>query len=132
MKEAYCKMNKKKLKQQLRALDEGILNGTINIPDNAIVSLPESTSIFTKKRLELIEVIKICRPRSVLELAKITKRAKQAVTRDLKLLERFEIVRLEKRGRESRPMVEREVVVMTIPYSNPVLLERTIAVEKVL
>ena len=121
-------MNKKKLKEWLRVIDKGILNETIDISDNAIITLPESTSIFTKKRLELIEAIKSFRPQSVQELAKITKRAKQAVTRDLKILERFEIVRLEKKGRTSLPIVEREVVVLAIPHHHQITIERKVAV----
>ena len=125
-------MNKTKLKEWLRVIDEGILNETLDIPDNAIISLPESTGIFTKKRLELIEIIKQKHPRSVQELARMTRRAKQAVTRDLKILERFEIVKLEKKGRTSLPIVELEVVVLAIPYSNPVLLKRNMAVGEAL
>ncbi len=118
-------MNKKQLKDWLTVLDHELLNERIDLPDNAIIALPESISIFTKKRLELIEVIKMRRPKSVQELARITRRAKQAVTRDLKILERFEIVRLEKKGRNSRPLVEREVVVLSIPCINPFLQERS-------
>ena len=120
-------MNKTKLKELLRTLDEGIVNETSDLPDNAILALPESTTILTKKRLELIEAIKVHHPQSVQELAKITKRAKQAITRDLKILERFEIVKLEKKGRTSLPTVEREVIVLAIPHRNSVLLERNAA-----
>jgi len=121
------KMNKKRLEEWLRVINEGIINDTIDIPDNAILTLPESTSIFTRRRLELIEIIKQKQPQSVQELARITKRAKQAVTRDLKILERFEIVKLKKRGRISLPLVEREIVVLAIPYINRALLERKMA-----
>src|SRR3989338_9229160 len=120
-------MNKTKLKELLRTLDEGIVNETSDLPDNAILALPESTTIFTKKRLELIEAIKVHHPQSVQELAKITKRPKQAITRDLKILERFEIVKLEKKGRTSLPTVEREVIVLAIPHRNSALLERNAA-----
>ncbi|GEM_PF-4300276 len=120
-------MNKKKLKEWLTILDNEILNETINIPHNALIALPESTSIFTKKRLELIETIKKHHPQSVQELAKMTKRVKQAVTRDLKILERFEIIRLEKKGRNTIPLVEREIVVLSLPRNDSLLLERKAA-----
>lgn len=120
-------MNKKRLKEWLTVLDNEILNETIDIPDNAIISLPESTSIFTKKRLELIETIKKHHPQSVQELAKMTKRVKQAVTRDLKILERFGIIRLEKKGRNAIPLVEREIVVLSLPRNDSILLERKAA-----
>ncbi len=120
-------MNKKKLKEWLTVLDNEILNETINLPDNALIALPESTSIFTKKRLELIETIKKRHPHSVQELANMTKRVKQAVTRDLKILERFEIIRLEKKGRNTIPLVEREIVVLSLPRNNSFLLERKVA-----
>ncbi len=111
-------MDTKKLKEWLAAIDYGILNETIDLPDNTILALPESTSIFTRKRLELLDLIKIHHPQSVQELARITKRTKQAVTRDLKILEKFEIIRLEKKGRESLPLIQREVVVLAIPHGN--------------
>lgn len=122
-------MNKKRLKEWLKILDEGILNETIDIPDNAIIALPESISIFTTKRLELLETIKDKHPRSVQELAAMTRRAKQAVTRDLKILERFDLVRLERKGRIAVPIVEREVVVFTVPRHAASLMDRRMAAE---
>ncbi len=117
-------MNKKKLKEELSAIFNNILNKTIDFPDNTLISLPSSTSLFTKKRLELIEQIKSKNPQSVQELAKITKRAKQAVTRDLKILERFGIIRLEKKGRTAIPIVERQIVILSIPYGSCVNSEK--------
>lgn len=120
-------MNKTKLKEQLAALDREIINETIDIPDNALITLSDATTIFTKKRLELIETIKSRHPQSVQELAKMTKRVKQAVTRDLKILERFEIIRLEKKGRNAIPLVEREIVVLSLPRNDSFLLEKKVA-----
>ena len=124
-------MNKQKLKEKLTALVDGILDETIDIPNNAVIALPESSSIFTKKRLELIDKIKSHHPKSVKELSKMTKRTKQAVTRDLKILERFEIVRLEKNGRNTIPLVERDVIVLTIPRHNHLPCETNTALGEV-
>ncbi len=120
-------MNKSKLKELLRTIDEGILNETIDLPDNALLSLPESTVLFTKKRLELMDIIRRKRPQSVQELALLTKRVKQAVTRDLRILQRFEVVRLEKKGRKVIPRIQRELIVLAIPpqsfhYSTKIML----------
>ena len=79
--------------------------------------------MFTKRRLELIQIIKMHHPQSVGEIAKITKRPKQAVTRDLKILERFGVVRLERAGRTSLPILEREIVLFSFPRTNPSILD---------
>jgi len=74
------------------------------LPENIVLSLSEEeiTKMFTKKRLELIRVIKEKHPASIGALAKLVKRDPTAVERDLKILEGFEIVTLEKEGRTRR------------------------------
>ena len=116
-------MNKKKIKELLGTLTDGILSETIDFPDGSILALPDSTTMFTKKRLELMETIKTRHPQSVQDLARMTKRAKQAVTRDLKVLERFEVVKLERKGRTSIPTIQREIILFSFPRSNSSLLE---------
>lgn len=103
-------------KEEMNRLMKGIVNESVDIPDNALVtSLHIPTAIFTKKRLELLDAIKLYRPQSVQDLANITDRMKQAVDRDLKLLEKQEVVKLVKKGRITTPIVLRDVVVLTLP-----------------
>ncbi|MBN4049012.1 hypothetical protein JYT91_00175 [archaeon AH-315-M20] len=112
------KLSKKELKKKAKSTKEiirGIINETINLPDNAIIFDPEILSeIFTRKRLELIQYINSCKPQSILELAELTGRKKQAVFRDLKLLERNELVKLVKKGKTVIPTVQRKMAILDL------------------
>ena len=111
-------MKKAKLKRIAKEtidLVNDIVSGEVDIPNNALVLEKDSMiEIFTKKRLELIELIKEVKPKSIQELALITKRKKQAVDRDLKLLERHEIIGLRKNGRCAIPFIRRKILVMPL------------------
>lgn len=112
------KMSTKELKKKAKSTKEiirGIINETINLPDNAIIFDPETLmEIFTRKRLELIQYINSCKPQSILELAELTKRKKQAVFRDLKILERNELVKLIKKGKTVIPTVQRKMAILNL------------------
>ena len=104
-------MNKSKDKHpEIDALVKDIIED--NIPDNALVLLNPSalTEVFTKKRLELIKLIDKFRPASVLELASLAKRTKQAVSRDLKLLEGHRIIKFNKVGKQSVPIIMKRAI----------------------
>ena len=107
-----------KLKKKAKSTNEiisGIINETIDLPDNAIIFDPETLmEIFTRKRLELIQYINSCKPQSILELAELTKRKKQAVFRDLKILERKELVKLVKKGKTVIPTVQRKMAILNL------------------
>ena len=110
---------KEELKMKAEAINsliEGIVNEEIDLPDKSFISLDfEATlNIFTKKRMEIIDCINKYNPRSVQDLAEITKRMKQAVDRDLTILERYEIVELKKEGRTVIPTVKREVILFNL------------------
>lgn len=117
------KISEKELKRKsesLKNLIDNIIDDKIKLPKNALVTDSESTlSIMTKKRLELINAINLYQPNSVQELADITNRPKQSVDRDLKILERFEVVRLEKEGRTVFPIVIRDIIVLSLGDSKP-------------
>lgn len=112
------KLSKEELKRKARStkgIIKGIIDETIDLPDNAIIFDPEILlEIFTRKRLELIQFINTCKPQSIQELAKITGRRKQAVFRDLKLLERNELVKLAKKGKTVTPTVERKMAILNL------------------
>lgn len=110
------KLSKQKLKnkaQTTKSIIKGIINEKIDLPNNAVVFDPEVLyDIFTRKRLELVQYINSCKPQSIQELAELTKRKKQAVFRDLKLLERNEWVKLVKKGKTVIPTVERKIGIL--------------------
>jgi len=118
----------KRKSESLKSLIDDIIDDKIRLPKNALVTDSESTlSIITRKRLELIHAINLYQPNSVQELADITHRPKQSVDRDLKILERFEVVRLEKEGRTVFPIVIRDVIVLSLGDSKPKKRESLLA-----
>jgi len=94
-----------------------------NTPDDVLLlslSNKEIVQLFTKKRIELIEAVKNKGPMTMSKLAKSLKRELSAVERDMKIIESFGIVTLEKRGREVTCIVEKEVLVL--PLTRPMKL----------
>jgi len=102
--------------RSVRSFVRGIIDGTIKTPDKAIVFHITDKQMFetiTRKRLELIRVIKKRTPKSIMELSKLVNRTKQAVNRDLKILERNSLVSLERNGKTVIPVVEKEAMIFS-------------------
>ncbi len=112
------KIRKEELKRKadsVKELVEDILIEKIGVPDKAlIIDFDATLNIFTEKRIELLETINIYQPTSIQELSDIVKRKKQAVDRDLKMLEEFDIIELKKQGKFTIPIVKRELVVLNL------------------
>ena len=110
------KLSKKDLERkskEIKVLIKGIADETIDIPNDSIILDPDILiEIFTKKRLELIRFINQYSPKSIQELANLTNRKKQAVDRDLKILERHELIKLEKAGKTIIPKIEKKFLVL--------------------
>ncbi len=79
-----------------------------------VMEKEEITKFVTKKRLELLEVINIRHPTSVKELSALVTREVSAVDRDLKILERYGLVKLERKGREVTPKVAKKAIVLPL------------------
>ena len=123
LKEEYrCKMTKEKvivitdLKSSLKEFArtyEGASRGEVVERDTiGVSSLKELQTLLSPKRLELLKVIKEHKPRSIKELAQLVKRGVRTVHRDLVILEAVGLVELEKRGKEVRPVVDYEEIVI--------------------
>ena len=120
MKKEMSRKERGKKAQEVKDLISGIVNETIHIPDNAIIGDADVLiEIFTKKRIELIRYINQFNPDSVQKLANLTHRKKQAVDRDLKILERSEILTMDKIGRKVIPKIERKVLIMELTHMYP-------------
>jgi len=88
-----------------------------SLPDNMIFLDPSSTiwtRCFTPKRMELLKIIHKKNPRSVTELAKLTNREVENVYRDLKELQKYELVELKKHGNHSEPKVTKAAIVISL------------------
>lgn len=116
-------LEKKELKRKaesIKGLVDDILSEKIDVPDNAlIIDFDATQNIFTKKRIELLDTINSYQPASVQELSDLVKRKKQAVDRDLKMLEEFDVITLEKRGKFTVPTVKREIIILSIKKPKP-------------
>ncbi len=120
MKEKISNTELKRKVESIKGLVDDIINERIDIPDNAlIVDFDATLNIFTKKRIELINIINIYAPTSMQELANISNRTKQAVNRDLKLLERFDVIELKRCGKFTIPVVKREIIVLNLGKPKP-------------
>ena len=109
------KKQKKKVAEEIKDLVSDIIEEKIDIPNKAlIIDFDTSKNIFTKKRIELIEMINLYQPSSLQELSGVVKRRKQAVSRDLELLKEFGIIEIKKQGKFSVPVVTREVLVLSM------------------
>ena len=96
-------------------LVKGVIDGSINLPDDAIVFDTKDDfvfEIFTRKRQELLKIIIMKKPLSVGKLANLVQRKIQAVDRDLRLLARYELVKLEKKGKIVTPSIGRPAIFM--------------------
>ena len=87
-----------------------------NIPNNSLIFLDyrDILEIFTKKRLELVDAITKNKPESLQQLAKLTKRKKQAINRDLRILEKHEVIKLEKKGKTVIPRLNKKIILYQI------------------
>ena len=120
------KMTEDRWETIMRFFDK-VIKDSDKFSDKAIVLAlgdEEITKIFTKERLKLIRIIKGKKIINVTQLSKIVKRDLTAVERDLKILESFGIVKLEKIGKDVRPSVEKEVLILPLMKLEPIRIEK--------
>ena len=112
----------KRKSQNIKNLIKGVVNETVSVPDNALVFLDytDLLEVFTKKRLELIKLIDREKPNSLQDLVKLTDRKKQAINRDLRILETHEVVKFEKKGREVIPKLNKKVIMLPLTVGDSI------------
>ncbi|MFH1977754.1 MAG: hypothetical protein ABIJ92_00315 [Candidatus Aenigmatarchaeota archaeon] len=117
------KMNDEKWESVMAYIRESIKHPEKTPDDVLLLSLSkeELTQLFTKRRIELIEVLKKKGPMIMSALARILKRELSAVDRDMKVLEEIGVVMLEKNGREVTCKVEKEILIL--PLVKPMTLK---------
>ncbi len=97
-----------------------------SLPDKALLlslSDGEITRIFTKERLRLIKTIDQRHPGTISELSRLLERNLVAVERDLKILQDFGIVKLEKKGKEVTPTIEKKALILPL-QTKPLTIEQ--------
>lgn len=124
----------KKIKITIRSLEESFdeakkffsdLNKGILKKHTPIIGFTDFETykrILTLKRLELLKVIKLKKPKTIKELADITKRNFKNVYTDIKILERLELVKLKKTNSGLMPNVAYDEINLDIkiPLEMPI------------
>ncbi|MCX6767566.1 MAG: hypothetical protein NTY90_02430 [Candidatus Micrarchaeota archaeon] len=70
--------------------------------------------VATPAKMELVKIIRKSSPRSVKELAALAKRPVESVSRDLGILCFYGIVEMIRAGKEKRPKVDKELLVVSL------------------
>ncbi len=99
-----------------------VLENPDRYPDKGVIlslSDEEMTKVFTRKRLELVRLIQNKKPVNATGLSGLAGRRLSAVMRDLELLENYGIVGLEKKGKNVRPIVTAELLVLPLVKFRP-------------
>ena len=72
------------------------------------------STLFTPARSEILRTIIQKKPHTVGELVKELKRPKEAVSRDLRVLENYGLLSFSKTGRQKTPKVEKDIITMPL------------------
>lgn len=87
-----------------------------SIPDNMLFAKDYETihKVLTDKRLELIRVIKANPELNIDALAKLLKRKREAVSRDLRILESMGVLKLRKEGKKRIPEIQKLYILVAL------------------
>ena len=101
---------------EIDALIDAVIDNKIRLPRDAFVLLRTSSIVhlFTPRRIELLNVIKHEKPTSLNDLAEKVSRTKQAVSRDLRILRKYDLVLLQRDGRKTIPILKKELVLFPL------------------
>lgn len=118
---------KKKRKRKVKKMDKGteLLSQMIDlalkypdlVPDRVIVisaSAKTLEKVLTPARLELIRAIKKRKTKSVTQLARLTHRPIESVSRDLKILNFYGFLEFLKEGKQRIPKVTKDVLIVPL------------------
>jgi predicted transcriptional regulator len=86
------------------------------MPDNMIFAKDYATlhKILTEKRLELIDAIKEHPKENIDSLSKILKRKREAISRDLRILQSMGIINMKTIGKNKIPFVQKQYIVVPL------------------
>jgi len=115
-------INKKITNQKFESFKK-LVEKTIEMPEifpDEVAFLPltddEWKNIFTEKRIELIREIGK-NPESITQLAKALNRHQEAISRDIKFLEFMGVIKIESKGKQKIPVINKKLIVMPLPIS---------------
>ena len=105
----------KEAKKVARELDKGIFKKRTPVFGFETIEVYRKT--LTPKRLEILEVTKTKKPKTISELAKLTKRDFKNVYTDVKFLEGYDLIKLKKTNLGLMPNVIYDEIDIKIPLT---------------
>ncbi len=89
-------MNRQEFRQYTLDIAKGKINPSKNAPKIWFESIESMAQVLSSPNRELLELIKQHQPQSLAELATISGRKKESLSRTLRMMDNFGIVKLEK------------------------------------
>ena len=94
---------------------EGVLQGEEAVGRAVLAVPPRALALlFSRKRVELMEALGKERAPSISELARRVGRSVEAVSRDLKILHKWGLIRYEQRGKRKEPVLAARSIVILL------------------
>lgn len=107
---------RKSLELMNKMIDYALENPEASPDRILIIDMDKKTweNIITPSRIELIRIISQKNPKSVGELAKLVNRPVESISRDLKILENYEILELIQIGKMKKPVIKKDVLMVPL------------------
>ena len=96
------------IRRRMLAIASGKLKPKLSDPRIWFTSMRSLSQVLSDENRALLEVIRTARPASISELAEMTGRKQGNLSRTLKTMSRYGLVRMERADRQVRPIVEGE------------------------
>jgi predicted transcriptional regulator len=98
----------REIRGRMLAIASGKLKPKPSDPRIWFTSMRSLSQVLSDENRALLEVIRTARPASISELAEMTGRKQSNLSRTLKTMSRYGLVRMERADRQVRPIVEGE------------------------
>jgi len=100
--------SQEKIRERVLAIAKGEIKPKASDPKIWFTSMRSLSQVLSDENRALLEVIRTARPASISELAEITGRKQGNLSRTLKTMSRYGLVKMEKNERSVRPIVHAE------------------------
>ncbi|WP_295552465.1 helix-turn-helix domain-containing protein [Limnohabitans sp. Rim8] len=97
-----------KIRERMLAIAKGEIKPKASDPKVWFTSMRSLSQVLSDENRALLDVIRTSRPSSISELADITGRKQGNLSRTLKTMSRYGLVKLEKNDRSIRPIAQAE------------------------
>ena len=97
-----------KIRERALAIARGDIRPKPSDPKILFTSMRSLSQVLSDENRALLEVIRVARPTSISELADLTGRKQGNLSRTLKTMSRYGLVKLEKTDRSVRPITQAE------------------------